>query len=444
MLVYMLYHIANREKKILELIRFRMKESGKDYDVRIMDFDEGTIEALIQKPDVIITHPVRDDHGACRITALKALYNPVVITLETEGLMDFDDELTVRLRIGENLYDKALVDYYFFWGPRPCRIFADRLVKENKVTDAGRVKWCGYVMYELSLVKKQETYITRSRLYDEKKKNYDRALLFLTGFNTVDADCEEQIQQELASYVEMSDFSLDENGNPDQDQMQHARENIVKSAKFRDAYLQLIRDYAKECRSTLIWVKLHPTECGGGNELRYREILCDLENVEIISEDVPVGILIENADVLVHYGSTAGLEAVLYKKPTLAISGDYDSNVELFESTYKVNIKNKEEIIKILSSEFQYSEKETTVKFIYENFGIDVNKPNHPIDTLISLVDIKNKGQKIEKTNNRNMYKNKYMILFFKSALKEALIRLKERRVREAYKLAIATIRMWI
>lgn len=30
-------------------------------------------------------------------------------------IMDFDDELTATIRIGENLYDRAMVDGYF-WG----------------------------------------------------------------------------------------------------------------------------------------------------------------------------------------------------------------------------------------------------------------------------------------------------------------------------------------
>lgn len=443
MLVYMLYHLESREKKIFDLIQLRMRELGKHHDVRIMDFDEGTVEAIIERPDVIITHPVRDDHAACRMTALKVLYEPVVITLETEGLMDFDDELTVNLRIGENKYDKALVDYYFFWGPRPCRIFADVLLKSGKVTDINRVKWCSYIMYDLDIVKRQGLYRMIYQKYEAKKKHFDREVLFLTGFNSVDASCEEEINQELDDYVTMSSFSLDESGNPNKTEVQQARENIIRIAKFRDSYLKLIREYATECKNTLVWVKLHPMEIGGKNVERYCEILRDLDNVEIIAEDVPVGGLLDNVDILVHYGSTAGLEAAIYKKPTIAISGDFDSNVDLYESTYKFDIGEKEKIIDLLKSDVCYVEKESTLDFIYKNFGIDVHNGGHPIDTLINAIETEEKGQKIQKSNNKKMFSEKYMILFFKSALKEAFIRLKKGKVIKAIKLVMGTMKIW-
>lgn len=440
----MLYHLENREKKIFDLIQLRMSELGLKHDIRILDFDEGTVEAIIERPDVIITHPVRDDHGACRMTALKVLYAPVVITLETEGLMDFDDELTVKIRIGENQYDKSLVDYYFFWGPRPCRIFADRLIKSGKVTDFNRVKWCGYIMYDLDIVRHQESYRLFSKQYKAREQGFDKAVLFLTGFNAVDASDEEEINRELDSYIMMSSFSIDEDGNPDKEELQHARENIIKSARFRDAYLELIRDYAVRSKNTLVWVKMHPMEIGGKNTVRYREMLRGLDNVEIISEDVPVGVLFDNVDVMVHYGSTAGLEATIYKTPTIAISGDCDSNADLYESTYKINMEDEENILDLLSSDISYVEKKSTVKFISDNFGIDVNQSNHPIDTLIDIVNSKDRGQKIRKRNNTMLYNNKYMKLYFRSALKEAWIRLKKRNIMEAMKLGIGTIRMWI
>lgn len=53
---------------------------------------------------------------------------------------------------------------------------------------------------------------------------------------------------------------------------------------------------------------MHPINLGGKNTVLYREMLRGVDNVEIISEDVPVGVLIHNVDVMVHYGSTAGLK----------------------------------------------------------------------------------------------------------------------------------------
>lgn len=440
----MLYHLKNREKKIFDSIKFRMIELGMQHDVRIMDFDEGTVEAIIERPNVIITHPVRDNHATSRMTALKTLYTPIIITLETEGLINYDDELKVKLRIGENLYDKALVDYYFFWGPRPCIIFADRLLKEGKVTDVKRVKWCGYIMYDLDVVKHQESYRLFSKQYKETKKGFNKTVLFLTGFNAVDASDEEEVNQELDSYIMMSSFSVDEDGNPDKTEMQHAYEDIKKNANFRDAYLKVIRDYAVRSKNTLVWVKLHPIEIGGKNAERYREILSDLDNVVIISKDVPVGALIDNADVMVHYGSTAGLEAALYKKPTVAIIGDCDSHVDEYESTYKFDIGEKEKIIDLLQSDVCYVEKTSTLDFIYKNFGIDVHNVSHPIDTLIDAIETEKKGQKIQKSNNKKLFSDKYMILFFKSTLKEAFIRLKKGKIIKAIKLVMGTIKIWL
>ena len=71
----MFYHMEKREKKIFDLISMRIRQLAFDADIRILGFEEGTVKALYEKPDVIITFPTRDDIAVSRLTALKIILN---------------------------------------------------------------------------------------------------------------------------------------------------------------------------------------------------------------------------------------------------------------------------------------------------------------------------------------------------------------------------------
>lgn len=443
MLVYMFYHLEKREKKIFDLVSMRIRQLAYDADIRILDFDEGTVKALYEKPDIIITFPTRDDLVVSRLTALKVLLNCKIIVLETEGLINYSDEDATRRRIGFNTYDPQLVDYYFYWGSHPRNIFAELLRKDSKVSSDKRVDYCGYVMYDLALSTQTNIYTQMKTHYYSERSGYKRAVLFLTGFNDVDATDNNAIKRELDSYKEQSTFSMDENGNIRDEDIEWAKNKIIHEALYRDRYIQLIKCYAERNPEVLVWVKTHPME--DLNIDKYKKSFEQNKNISIICEDIPVGVLISLSDILVHYGSTAGLESYIYKKPTLWINGSgSNAGGEMYESTYMYDIDAKETILEFLGETVPFQEKESTRNFLHENFGFDESSSEHLIDRLITRIFEHEQAQKIYKNNNKGALRRSCAMLYYKSVVKDMLQNFKIKNILQEVKVGYYLLKLWV
>lgn len=425
--------MEKREKKILNIVQNLLVERA---EIKIFPFDEGCVAALVEKPNVIVTFPIRDEQTAVRMAMIKHTICCKLITLETEGLMDFENESILKIRIGQNKYPPNLVDCYFVWGPRPMKLYYNRLVETNKISNKDRMKYCGYVLYDKDIVQQQENIRARGNYYCKLTEQYERSILFATGFIAAAIDYNE--------LIETSALIKDDNGKVDEKQYQDFLCKHENNKKFRDCYIDTICKYAKKYPEHLVLVKPHPIELEDQlvNIDIYRKSFEIYHNIIFIENDEAMGALLPNVDMLVHYGSTTGLESYIYSKPSLGVYYKTvdEGNISLYPSTYLVEISNQDDIMEILQKGV-FQKNESTEKFLFENFGVDLNKEVHPIDNLLNEIMDGNTVQKIRKMEIQDMLGSEYCRAFKKNLFMKGLKKMMQGSLKAGTCLIFACLR---
>jgi hypothetical protein len=127
---------------------------------------------------------------------------------------------------------------------------------------------------------------------------------------------------------------------------------IDEEKLYREKYIQHIIEAANEHPDVLFVVKLHPHEIldrkNKTNKQMYLKKLENIDNIEIIEESIPIGVLLPYFKLMVHYGSTASMEAYTYHVPTLKLE------------------------IRDINNPFSVEANRTTESTYYE----DINEPN--------------------------------------------------------------------
>lgn len=392
-IVYLVYHVKEREYKILDYIRFRSEQLLLDYEFEIMGLEEAEERAYNNsRLCAIISFPMRTEYVVDRLACIKYVTGCKLITMETEGLMNFDDERILNIRIGQNTYSERLVDYYYVMGPVTRDKYQSVLLNSKKVTSAERVRYSGYFPYDLQLTCSYMKSLNYAEKLFDKGKPKKRTIVFLTGF----ANAEETIEQMII----MDSFSVDENGMPSKEEIEIAKGKIKNTKIFRDKYIDMICRYSKKHVDELIIVKPHPVELSDGiNISLYRERFEVLSNVIFLDEDISLSRILPNTDGLVHYGSTSGMEAYLYMVPTILITSDYSANTNgfLYESTYSIDIDDYKTVDENIANAI-FERNLLTEQFIYDYFGMKLNDIDcHPIDDLIEHLSSDYKAQVLSK-----------------------------------------------
>lgn len=428
MLVYLFYHLREREEKILSLIAQQIKNRNRNVCVKIMEADEGMPQALVEKPDVIMTFPIRVIESVEKLALVKRYINAKIICIETEGYWDFNDEKIVAGRIGSIKFSPKLIDYYYLWGQKSREQYSHELLSQNKILSDDRVRISGYVQYDLSIVG-QDPEIQRQREYVKNiVEDYNRALLFVSGFSLVEVTIEQMIG--------MESFSVDENGKPSQTEIQEMETSIKLTREYVNDYVEHILEFANSHKQTCVFVKLHPQEiCSRTFEIMkmYENAFQDIGNIILIKEPMFMASLLPYVDTLIHYGSTTKLEAYVYEKPTVLLQSNEAQKYTsasgrdvLCGSTYTVDIKDHDQVQMLLQSELEFKKDDKIEEILKDYFGYAANGNDHPIEDLVDHILDGEKAIPLEKKDVSKELKGVHAGILRKVAIKNGLSELRK------------------
>ncbi len=238
-----------------------------------------------------------------------------IVCLCREGLEDFDDPLIVDKRLGGYTFSDKIIDYIFYWGEKPRKIMGNAMIKKHQISSFDRVGISGYIMYNWEVIGRQYTGEELARI-ESFCSNFSRNALFVTAFFFPEDPIEDAKIYHL--------FPI--HGTPEE-KKEYSEFLINKKNRnvaYAKRYLQNIIDYALNHKDVGLLVKLHPVEISEGNMeiTKIYEKMKQINNIYIISEFVPLFLLLKNMFVMFHYGSTTAIEAYLNDVPVVYVDGN--------------------------------------------------------------------------------------------------------------------------
>lgn len=397
------YHVAEREKDSCLMIADSIKLLNPSAKVVVEEFYRGLYYAFLFRPDVVLTIPPRDANASNRLTILKKIANCAILSLMTEGYFDSFTEEILQIMVGTNQYSPYLIDKYLFWGEKIKECLVNVLKKNKKITDGSRAQSVGYVYYDIDKIK---DFFNKKKLPDDVqrwKEGYRRRILVLTGFMG-------------AEYTE-TDMQIESNSRfygikgKEKEYIQEVKEwdeRRKKFAEYREKYLNSVITIAKTHPETGVLVKMHPVEMESfftGEKYQCYHALEQYKNIILLKENVLIGRILPFADVVIHYGSTAGLEAYIYDIPTVQL---FDPAYEdkpgepgfcFYESTVRINVNDWRLLEKTVSGKIEtryLSSVEEVLKGQF-NWTKDQQREYHPTKAYAEIIlSFVGKGQKIE------------------------------------------------
>ncbi len=385
--IMFLYHIKEREYEIIERIRLQILSYSDDVEIRIGEFYASIKDVIEFQPDVVVSMPPRDCYSSNYLTMIKLLTKAVIISMTTEGNHGFDDSVVQDL-IGYNTYSPRLVDYYIMWGPKTSKILGEKLLETNKVSDRKRIKVAGYAFYEVEGIK---AIYERHPEYDKIVgwiRNYDRKVLVLTGFSPAD--------WKVQDYFYLGFFGDQRsNSKVSGEQIEKVLKIKERFTRFREKYIDDVIAAAERLPDIGFVVKLHPVEVN--SRVHYYDRLSEYSNIYVISVAFPVGALLPEVDVMVHYNSTTNLEAYIYGVPTIY---RYDGTEEelksyLKESTYSYCLEEREAFVQCVKGECEFKRLPRIEKKLFELFNWRLDRQYKPVEKIATYVYHARKSQPI-------------------------------------------------
>lgn len=377
--ILIMYHLPQRELRSCNDIAKRIQEISTEVEVKVSPLD--FVYPLCYPQDVILTVPPRDERAASQLTYIKLFTGAKIISLETEGLYDLNNEEQVSVRIGTNYYSPNLIDQYIYWGLRTSEVCGRRLVKDKKITDLNRVRTCGYVPYEAIDIGERST-----KKYEQLCHQYKKMILVVTGFPNADVTIKEM--------EEMSAFN-DRDERKGVEQRRDAEKAILLSKEYRRQYIDLIKAISERFRNYLLVVKLHPTEIyslENGKSYLYKE-LRDIDNIIVIDKPEPISEMMKAANLFIHYGSTSGLEAYIYKVPSVYISMKNPEKIKgvpggnaLYPSNVELDLYAKKELLDIVEKGVEFRRIPGTEKVLKDYFNFDFEKKYEPTKWIADII----------------------------------------------------------
>lgn len=385
--IMFLYHIKEREYEIIERIRLQILSYSDDVEIRIGEFYASIKDVIEFQPDVVVSMPPRDCYSSNYLTMIKLLTKVVIISMTTEGNHGFDDSVVQDL-IGYNTYSPRLVDYYIMWGPKTSKILGEKLLETNKVSDRKRIKVAGYAFYEVEGIK---AIYERHPEYDKIVgwiRNYARKVLVLTGFSPAD--------WKVQDYFYLGFFGDQRsNSKVSGEQIEKVLKIKERFTRFREKYIDDVIAAAERLPDIGFVVKLHPVEVN--SRVHYYDRLSEYSNIYVISVAFPVGALLPEVDVMVHYNSTTNLEAYIYGVPTIY---RYDGTEEelksyLKESTYSYCLGEREAFVQCVKGECEFKRLPRIEKKLFELFNWRLDRQYKPVEKIAAYVYHARKSQPI-------------------------------------------------
>lgn len=314
--IVFLYNNYEREHWNNELIGRELTRRGcKIYEV---DFCEPNMLKNVMRicPEIIVTFPITTNEQRYAYALIKKITRCIFITFTTEGYVDFEDQTAIKNLAGYYNYSSDLIDYHMFWGKKAAESIGRELYKQNKLKNTKQIRVFGNPMYEKDKIQFQYSY----KKLDELTSNRNKVVLILTGFSS-----SEYTENDIVNAQDLISCNK-KNKEQYNNELKQTMERIKHLRIYREKYITAIVEAVKENGNVLFVVKLHPIEMALRKENRTPQYLGRLEaageGVVIIEETCPIGAILPFCDLVVHYGSTVGLEAYIYKIPTLRL--DYN------------------------------------------------------------------------------------------------------------------------
>lgn len=317
--ILLIQNKKKREHKYLSLIKAKIEENSS-YSVYIVN--RSPTKELIKsvyknKPYSILTFPFTAKDSSLIFYILKFLYGFRLVTLRTEGIVDYKLKMFLKWHVGIENYGKRLVDLEIFWGKKQMNIIGKILLGQNKISSKKRLTTIGNPMFE----------------YSKDTEYNNKIILFATGFYIGNYYKDDLIYaKDIPS--EDIDFTL---------------EVAKKTREFRKN-LMLIIDKYSQVTDYKIYVKIHPIE---------RMSDYNFNNYKIkVYQNKPINELIKVCDYFFHYGSTTALDSYILKKPTFFF---YQNNLKNYFSDLGWPNKKNIEIEELY--DFLYNKKFEKYKF---------------------------------------------------------------------------------
>ena len=391
----------SREKVINSFIGDELKRINNLWEIYELPFStkkEDFYHVLELAPDIIFTYPITTEAQAKQYTLFKYLLNCKVIAFATEGVWDFDDKEFTKNMAGYYDYDQNVIDYHCFWGPKAAKDCGDILIKRKRLADCERIKVFGYPLYEKEKVfnlYKDNELVRHVKICNEKAK---KSILILTGFQGADFT-----QEQIAS---VGDYVPSVDSDNYEARLIFWTQFLQNFKNLRDNYVNTINKLAKDFPDYSFWVKLHPSEIENIERNRvpynYYEKLHS-KNIHIIVDRIPLGAYLNQMDCLIHYGSTASLEAYIYKIPSLYLY--YEEMQPHFRriSSESIEVTDYKKCADYVRAEMSFAENMEMQSYILESMNYVMDKDYAPSRDIAEFIDesVKEHNLVIDYSNKR-------------------------------------------
>ena len=384
-----LYHIAGRELIINKMYKECLEVGNIVDEVIIEEAYKAISQIYLYNPEIIICFLPRDEYSSYLFTLLKFVNNCKFIAIPTEGYFRLSEE-NVNILVGHNRCPEKLVDYYYFWGNGVKEIAEKILIKDKKITTLDRIRVFGYLTYEKDLLRKNIKRTTLDIELEEKKKQYKKIFLIVTAIMAKDVTIEEMIAE--------SAFKLD-----DDEAFNNAKLKIESHRYYNDLYVEQIYVAAKKHPEFLFLVKKHPAESGylvnHLGKTRYDKFQ-ECDNIITIDEEQQISVFFDNISLFIHYGSTAAMEAYVYKIPTLQLTNDYkefvpDALGREVPSTIHIKVSDKEALAEVIKNEIIFNRDTESEQELYQFMNYEYDKEYKPSEWLIEHLKNSQKPQRL-------------------------------------------------
>jgi surface carbohydrate biosynthesis protein len=303
MRVLLVMNKPNREISSMESIKRAVHciSPSTTVEIRHMYSPDFNRFVFSYKPNVILTFPFTAKGLNRQYYLYKVFIGAKIITLRTEGVVDFNNEHNIQWALGFDRYGDCLVDFELFWGGRLAQEIGGRLVQQKKLSSTSRVKVVGFPRIESYLENNSHASNFLPLRIRQKLAAYNKKdiFLFITGFH-------------LANYTRQNLF--DARDLDAENKLDELLKGVEISKNFRSDWVKNIIAAAADNQHVLLIVKKHPIE--------KKDDYIDFDgvnNILFIYEDICIAEIIPSVGYFLHYGSTALVDAYLLKIPSIYV-----------------------------------------------------------------------------------------------------------------------------
>lgn len=325
------------------------------------------------RPSVILTFPLTGEGLSVPYLIIKNITNCRVICLRTEGLMNFSDPFNRDLYVGFDAYQYPLVDLELFWGPGMAEMVGMGLINMKKLESAEQIRVVGYNRLEPYFggtpdIREEEHPLLRHLATLDRQK----VIIAVTGFH-------------FADYTEADLFNardLDAANN-----LPLLLAGVDACARFRADYAEMIARAARAAPDATFILKMHPLE---KNVRPYQEVCAGLQNVILVADPIPAEYIIPKAGLLVHYGSTCLVDAVLSEIPSVHVKfkemPPFYEDLSRESSFTMTSDEVPDLIARHLSSPIKFELTPRVQQELLRDFAITIGEPYRPSQAIAEIL----------------------------------------------------------